>query len=205
MINQIVFWLTFLVEQLGYIGVSLSMFIESFFVPIPSELIMPFAGFLASQGKMSLILVILLGGISSYLGTLPFYFIGYFGNKIVIDKLLKKYGKYFFISEDDVDRSFDFFKQYGNLFVLFGRVVPIIRSVISLPAGVARMNFMQFSIYTLIGSTVWSAILAILGYTLGSNWSVIGSYVAQYEKIILIIIGALVVGFISLRLIKSKK
>jgi membrane protein DedA with SNARE-associated domain len=205
MINQIVFWLTFLVEQLGYIGVSLSMFIESFFVPIPSELIMPFAGFLASQGKMSLILVILLGGISSYLGTLPFYFIGYFGNKIVIDKLLKKYGKYFFISEDDVDRSFDFFKQYGNLFVLFGRIVPIVRSVISLPAGVARMNFMQFSIYTLIGSTVWSAILAILGYTLGSNWSVIGSYVAQYEKIILIIIGALVVGFISLRLIKSKK
>ena len=205
MINQIVFWLTFLVEQLGYIGVSLSMFIESFFVPIPSELIMPFAGFLASQGKMNLILVILLGGISSYLGTLPFYFIGYFGNKIVIDKLLKKYGKYFFISEDDVDRSFDFFKQYGNVFVLLGRIVPIVRSVISLPAGVARMNFIQFSIYTLIGSTVWSAILATLGYTLGSNWSVIGGYVSQYEKVILIIIGALVVGFISLRLIKSKK
>lgn len=205
MVEKIVFWLTYLVEKIGYGGVAISMFIESFFVPIPSELIMPFAGFIASQGKMNLYLLILLGGIASYVGSLPFYFIGYWGNKLVVDKFLKKYGKYLFVSEEDVDKGFEIFNKYGNVIVMFGRVIPIIRSVISFPAGVAKMNFLQFSIFTFLGSTVWSGILATLGYVLGGNWTVIGSYISRYEDIVLIIIGVVVVGFVVYKLINRKK
>lgn len=205
MVEQIVFWLTYLVEKIGYGGVAISMFIESFFVPIPSELIMPFAGFIASQGKMNLVVLILLGGIASYVGSLPFYFIGYWGNKLIVDKFLKKYGKYLFVSEEDVDKGFEIFNKYGKVIVLFGRVIPIIRSVISFPAGVAKMNFTQFSIYTLVGSTIWSMILASLGYVLGGNWSVIGSYVARYEDIVLITICIGIVAFVLYKLLNRKK
>ncbi len=205
MVEQIVFWLTYLVEKIGYGGVAISMFIESFFVPIPSELIMPFAGFIASQGKMNLYVLIILGGVASYVGSLPFYFIGYWGNKLVVEKFLKKYGKYLFVSEEDVDKGFEIFNKYGKAIVMFGRVIPIIRSVISFPAGVAKMNFLQFSIYTLLGSIIWSGILATLGYVLGGNWSIIGSYISQYEDIVLILLGILVVGFVVYKLINRKK
>jgi membrane protein DedA with SNARE-associated domain len=205
MVEQIVFWLTYLVEKIGYGGVAISMFIESFFVPIPSELIMPFAGFIASQGKMNLYVLIILGGVASYVGSLPFYFIGYWGNKLVVEKFLKKYGKYLFISEEDVDKGFEIFNKYGKAIVMFGRVIPIIRSVISFPAGVAKMNFLQFSIYTLLGSIIWSGILATLGCVLGGNWSIIGSYISRYEDIVLILLGILVVGFVVYKLINRKK
>lgn len=205
MINDIIFWLTYLVEKIGYIGVGLSMFIESFFVPIPSELIMPFAGFISSQGKMDLVLLILIGGIFSYLGTLPFFFIGYLGNKLVVDKFLRKFGPYLFISNDDIDKGFEIFNKYGNSIVLVGRIIPIIRSVISFPAGLAKMNFTQFSIYTIIGSTLWSGILATLGYVLGSNWTIIAQYIDRYEKLIIIIGGCLIVGFLTLKIVNRKK
>jgi membrane protein DedA with SNARE-associated domain len=205
MVEQIVFWLTYLVEKIGYGGVAISMFIESFFVPIPSELIMPFAGFIASQGKMNLYVLIILGGVASYVGSLPFYFIGYWGNKLVVEKFLKKYGKYLFVSEEDVDKGFEIFNKYGKAIVMFGRVIPIIRSVISFPAGVAKMNFLQFSIYTLLGSIIWSGILATLGFVLGGNWSIIGSYISRYEDIVLILLGILVVGFVVYKLINRKK
>lgn len=205
MIDKIVFGLTFLVEKIGYGGVALSMFIESFFVPIPSELIMPFAGFIASQGKMNLLVLILLGGLASYFGTLPFYFIGYWGNKLVVDKFLKRYGKYLFIKEEEVDRGFEIFNKHGNIFVLVGRLIPVVRSVISFPAGVAKMPFVTFSIYTLVGSVLWSAVLATLGYLLGDKWSLIGGYIKQYENVVLVIISVVLIYFVVKRVLYRKK
>lgn len=205
MVSDIIFWLTYLVEKIGYIGVGLSMFIESIFVPIPSELIMPFAGFIASQGKMNLVLLIVVGGIFSFLGSLPFYFIGYFGNKLVIDKFLRKYGPYLFISGEDIDRGFEIFNKFGSGIVLLGRVIPLIRSVISFPAGLTKMNFVQFSLYTIIGSTLWSGILAISGYVLGSNWTIIAEYINQYEKLIMVIGGCLILVFFTLKIVNRKK
>ncbi|MCC7289794.1 DedA family protein [bacterium] len=205
MVENIVLWLTHLIEQAGYLGVALSMFIESFFVPIPSELIMPFAGFVASEGRLNLGLLIIVGGLSSYLGSLPFYFIGYWGNKLIVDKFLKQYGKYLFLTEKDVQKGFEVFESKGSIIVLLGRIIPVIRSVISFPAGVAKMPFISFSIFTIVGSLLWTAILAILGYILGANWEVVGDYVARYEHLVIYALIAIGVFYMVSRLIRTKQ
>lgn len=205
MIEQTVFWLTMLVEKIGYFGVMLSMFIESFFVPIPSELIMPFAGFIASQGKMNLVLLIVVGGFSSYLGSLPFYFLGYLGSKGAVENFFKKYGKYFFISPTDVDKAFEVFKRHGNAIVLVGRIIPIVRSLISIPAGIAKMNFLYFSVFTVVGSLLWSGILASLGFIVGNNWSVVSQHISQYENVVLVVLIGFVIWIVISKIFKRDK
>ena len=159
MISSVIDWLVNLIEVIGYPGVAIAMFIESFFAPIPSEIILPFSGFVAFGGSLNIYVVIVVATLAAYLGTLPFYFIGRWGNEFVME-FLKKYGKYLFISQDDLQKGFDAFEKYGRGIVFFGRLVPIVRTVISFPAGVSRMNFLQFSIYTLVGAGIWSSILA---------------------------------------------
>lgn len=205
MIETLVSYLTELIKSIGYWGVGISMFIESFFAPIPSELIMPFAGFVASQGFMSIHLVILVGAFGSYLGSLPFYLLGYWGNEIIVNKFLRKFGKYLFISDNDIDLGFSYFDKYGSIIVLLGRLVPIVRTVISFPAGVAKMNFWKFSTYTLFGSVLWSGLLAVLGYVFGENWEVIGGYISEYEKIVVYAFLGILFLFVMYKLYKRKK
>jgi membrane protein DedA with SNARE-associated domain len=204
MIEGVVNWLIELVSTLGYPGIAVSMFIESFFAPIPSELIMPFAGFLASQGEMNLVILALVGGIFSYLGSLPFYFLGYWGNDYIVNNFISKYGKYLFISQKEVDRGFAVFDKHGNGIVLIGRIIPIIRTVISFPAGVAKMNFLEFSFFTLIGSIIWSGFLATAGYLLGDNWGQVIEWVESYQGIIIALLVLIVVGFLLSRLLRRK-
>ena len=126
----------------------------------------------------------------------------------MVDKFLRKFGKYLFIYPEDVDMGYKAFEKYGNGIVFLGRLIPIIRTVISLPAGVSKMNFFIFSIYTLLGSLVWSAILIIAGYTLGENWNVVGGYVSKYEKVIIALIIVLMVLFVVrgiYKIIKAKE
>ncbi len=156
MIQQIVDWLLWLVREVGYPGVALSMFIESFFAPIPSEAIMPLAGWLAAEGSMQIWALALIGGVASYLGTLPFYFLGYWGNRQKINRWVGKYGKWFFIKPEEIDTAFDWFQKYGKGFVFLGRLVPIVRTVISFPAGAIKMKFLPFTLLTLAGSILWS-------------------------------------------------
>lgn len=196
MITSLVTWLTNIISILGYPGVALSMFMESFFAPIPSEIILPFSGFVASNGSMNIFVVILVAGFSAYLGSLPFYMIGRWG-KGGVDYFLNKFGKYFFISAKDVQRGYNVFDRYGKGIVFFGRLVPIIRTIISFPAGVAKMNFFLFSLYTLLGSLIWSAILATAGYFLGSQWDVVKIYVSKYEKVVLVILVIVVIAFFA--------
>ena len=184
MINSLVDWLVNLINSVGYWGVGLAMFIESFFAPIPSEIILPFSGFVASQGTLNIVLVIVIATFSAYLGSLPFYLVGRWGEKSVI-KFLEKYGKYLFISKTDLDKGFTAFEKYGNGFVLLGRVIPIVRTVISFPAGVAKMNFFVFSVYTLLGTAVWSTILALAGYFLGSKWEIVSNMLINMKKLYL--------------------
>lgn len=206
MITSFVDWLVNIIESFGYIGVALSMFIESFFAPIPSEIILPFSGFVASNGSLNIYIVILVAIVSAYLGTLPFYFIGYLGEEKVYS-FLDKYGKYFFISKDNLEKGYTVFEKYGNIFVLLGRVVPIIRSVISFPAGVSRMNFGVFTLYTLLGTAVWSSLLATAGYFLGEKWDIVSVYINKYEKGVIVVILVLVVLYIvkGIRDIKKKE
>lgn len=196
MINTFIDWLVNLITAIGYPGVMLSMFIESFFAPIPSEIILPFSGFVASSGSLSIYLVILLASFAAYLGSLPFYLIGRWG-KDKVDMFLRKYGKYLFIKEEDLDKGYEIFDKHGKKMVFFGRLIPIVRTVISFPAGVADMNFGLFSLFTFAGTLIWSSILAGAGYLLGDNWDAISIYVSKYEKIILVILIVIAALFIA--------
>ncbi len=196
MISSVIDWLVNLIEVIGYPGVAIAMFIESFFAPIPSEIILPFSGFVAFGGSLNIYIVIVVSTVAAYLGTLPFYFIGRWGNEFVME-FLKKYGKYLFISQDDLQKGFDAFEKYGGGIVFFGRLIPIVRTVISFPAGVARMNFAQFSIYTLVGAGIWSSILASAGFFLGDRWDMVSVYVERYENVILILLLVVVAVYIG--------
>ncbi len=203
MTQNFIDWLVNIISTLGYPGVALSVFIESFFAPIPSEIILPFSGFVASQGVLNIYLVIAIATLAAYLGTLTFYFIGLWGEKFVF-KFLDKYGKYLFIQRDDVDWVFSLFDKHGKKIVLIGRLIPIVRTLISFPAGVAKMNFTVFSIYTLIGSLVWNTILTSAGFFLGDSWELVSSYIAKYEKGILVVLLLIFVLYIMRGFLKKR-
>ncbi|HOK59755.1 MAG TPA: DedA family protein [Candidatus Dojkabacteria bacterium] len=203
MIQSIIDWLVNAISTIGYPGVFISVFLESFFAPIPSEIILPFSGFVASTGKMNLIFVIVIATVAAYLGSLPFYFIGRWGEKPVIN-FINKYGKYLFIQQKDVDKVFGAFDKYGKGVVFFGRLIPMIRTLISFPAGVAKMEFARFSMYTLIGSLTWNILLTYAGYQLGDHWSVVSGWIKKYQNVILILIAIALILYI-IRGIKSRR
>lgn len=204
MINSIIEWLVNLISSVGYWGVGLAMFIESFFAPIPSEIILPFSGFVASKGNLNILIVIIVATIAAYLGSLPFYFIGKLGEEKVLS-FLKKFGKYLFISDKDLKKGIEVFEKFGNRFVLLGRLIPIIRTVISFPAGVSKMKFGIFSLYTIAGTAILSTVLSLAGFFLGSQWEIVSVYVSRYENVIIVIIIVLVITFLGNRILKSKR
>lgn len=203
MIQSIIDWLVNAISTIGYPGVFISVFLESFFAPIPSEIILPFSGFVASTGKMDLVFVIVIATVAAYLGSLPFYFIGKWGEKPVIN-FINKYGKYLFIQQKDVDKVFGAFDKYGKGVVFFGRFIPMIRTLISFPAGVAKMQFARFSMYTLFGSLTWNILLTYAGYQLGDHWSVVSKWIEKYQNVILVLIIIAVLLYI-IRGIKSRR
>lgn len=203
MIQSIIDWLVNAISTIGYPGVFILVFLESFFAPIPSEIILPFSGFVASTGKMNLIFVIVIATVAAYLGSLPFYFIGKWGEKPVIN-FINKYGKYLFIQQKDVDKVFGAFDKYGKGVVFFGRLIPMIRTLISFPAGVAKMQFARFSMYTLLGSLTWNILLTYAGYQLGDHWSVVSKWIEKYQNVILVLIIIAVLLYI-IRRIKSRR
>ena len=184
-------WIQNLMDSMGYLGILLLMILENVFPPIPSELIMPSAGFAAARGDMTLGMVILMGTLGSVIGTLPLYYIGRaFGE----DRLMAwadKHGKWLTLSGKDIKKADDWFDRHGSKAVLFGRMVPGIRSLLSLPAGMSEMPLPKFLTYSAIGSALWSAALAYAGYALGENYDRVEQYVGPASKIIL---GLLVVG-----------
>ena len=203
MIQSIIDWLVNAISTIGYPGVFISVFLESFFAPIPSEIILPFSGFVASTGKMDLVFVIVIATVAAYLGSLPFYFIGKWGEKPVIN-FINKYGKYLFIQQKDVDKVFGAFDKYGKGVVFFGRLIPMIRTLISFPAGVAKMQFARFSMYTLLGSLTWNILLTYAGYQLGDHWSVVSKWIEKYQNVILVLKIIAVLLYI-IRRIKSRR
>ncbi len=205
MIEVMIDFLLWLVRDIGYPGVAIAMMIESFFAPIPSEAIMPLAGFLAAQGEMNLWTLAIVGGVASYVGTLPFYFLGYWWNRHKINKRLDHYGKRLFIKPGEVDQAFNRFHRWGKALVFFGRLMPIIRTVISFPAGCIKMPFLQFSAYTLAWSIIWSGLLAWAGYMLGDNRNTVGEIISKYEHLILVVLVIALVAYITYLFDQRKK
>jgi membrane protein DedA with SNARE-associated domain len=175
------------INALGYWGVGAMMAIESACVPLPSEIIMPFAGYLVSQGEMTLFAVSLAGALGCVAGSVLAYAVGYYGGRAAIEK----YGKYILISHHDLDVADRFFIRYGSSAIFFSRLMPVVRTFISLPAGIARMNFSKFVIYTFVGSFPWCLGLAWIGLKLGDNWDTLGGY---FHKFDFVIVGLILVG-----------
>lgn len=178
-------WMQNLMDSLGYLGIVLLMILENLFPPIPSELIMPAAGFAASRGELTLIGVAAAGTAGSVLGTLPLYFIGkWFGEERII-RWADRHGAWLTLDGNDIRKADDWFDQYGNRAVLFGRLVPGIRSLLSLPAGISEMPLPKFLLYSTIGSGLWASLLAFAGYALGENYEQIAHIIDPVAKIIL--------------------
>lgn len=150
----------------NYYGITALMTLESACIPVPSEVVMPFSGYLSLSSELSFPLVVISGTIGNLLGSLIAYLIGLHGGR----PLIEKYGRYVLLSKEDLDRAETWFKRYGDVTILVSRMLPVIRTVISLPAGIGRMNLLKFSIYTLIGSIPWNLALTYLGLKLGENW-----------------------------------
>lgn len=164
------------------------MVIESALIPLPSEIIMPFSGFLASTGRFDLNLVALMGALGNVMGSLIAYGIGYFGHERLVRKFVRTYGKWILISEKELDETEKLLHRFKDLVVLGSRVIPGIRTVISLPCGFAKLPLGRFIVLTFIGSLVWSYFLAWIGYVLGQNWHSIGPYFHKLDAVIVIII-----------------
>ncbi len=168
------------------------MAIESACIPLPSEIIAPFAGYLVFTGRFNLFWVSIAGGVGSMLGSWVTYEIGKFGGR----PLVEKYGKYVLVSRHDLDMADSFFAKYGNFSTFVGRLLPVVRTFISLPAGIARMPKTPFLIYSFVGSVIWTYLLAFIGMKLGENWNTLRDRLHNFDLIIIAIIILGVVGWV---------
>lgn len=188
----IIEYITGFIDKSGYISVCILMTLESMVAPVPSEAVMPFAGFLISDGRFTFTGVIFFSTLGSIIGSILSYYIGAFGGKPFIDK----FGKYFLLNIHHLRMTERFFNKYGQITIFICRFIPIVRHLISIPAGAGRMNLMRFSIYTIIGAGMWNAFLTYVGYALRQNWKEVSRYSHVADIVILIIIIAAILFFI---------
>ncbi|HEY9848768.1 MAG TPA: DedA family protein [Leptolyngbyaceae cyanobacterium] len=179
--------------SLGYVGIGLLMFLENLFPPIPSELIMPLAGFTIAKGKMAFVPAILAGVIGTMLGALPWYYVGKLVGEENLKHLADKYGKWISISRRDIEKADNWFDRHGEKAVFFCRLVPGVRTLISLPAGISGMHLVPFLIYSTVGTTLWVSFLTFAGYILGDKYELVDEYLGPVSKIVFVI---LVVAFV---------
>jgi len=170
----------------GYLAVFALMALENIFPPIPSELIMPFAGFVAARGELNVVGVLLAGTAGSVAGALPWYYAGKVYGKERLEAFADKHARWLTVTHGDIEHAMESFEKHGRKVVLFGRLIPAIRTLISVPAGLARMSMGQFLLYSTIGSLVWTGILAGAGYLLESQYERVAEYVDPVSKAILI-------------------
>jgi len=177
-------WMTGLVEGMGILGIALLMFLENVFPPIPSELIMPLAGFSASQGEMSLWLAIVAGSIGSLAGAVFWYVVG---RLVGIERLKRwtgNHGRWLAITPEEIDRASGWFQRHGGMAVLLGRLVPAVRTFISVPAGMACMPLGRFLVYSSIGTVLWTAFLTLAGYLLGSQYEALSGWLNPLSNVV---------------------
>jgi membrane protein DedA with SNARE-associated domain len=174
-------WIISVISTMGYGGIVLLMAIESACIPLPSEIIMPFAGFLVSKGEMSLLGIALAGALGCVIGSIPAYYVGMFGGR----PLAERYGKYLLISKRDLDWADNAFAKHGQLIIFLGRMLPGVRTFIAFPAGVARMNMSKFIIYTFIGSFIWCWLLGYAGMKTGEHWEDLKVYFHEFHYVII--------------------
>ena len=190
--QQLIDWLVATIGAMGYPGVFLLMAMESSVIPVPSELVMPPAGYLAQQGEMNIIFAILCGTFGSLLGA----YVNYFAARHLGRPLLLKYGKYVWITEEKFAKVEKFFLKHGEISTFLGRMLPVVRHLISLPAGLAGMNHLRFSFYTLLGAGIWVTVLTYIGYFIGENRELIMRYSHQALAVVLLCSAVIIAVYI---------
>lgn len=188
------------IETTGYAGIMVLMALESANIPIPSEIIMPFSGFLVWEGKLDFLWVVFWGAMGNLIGSVISYYVGFLGGR----PFLEKYGKFLLVTKHDVDLADQWFQKYGTITIFASRVLPIVRTFISFPAGIARMNIWKFSVYTLTGSFIWSFVLAYAGVLTGQNWNALEGYFRTFDWLIAGILLVLGVWWICRHIQKIK-
>jgi membrane protein DedA with SNARE-associated domain len=201
LISAVAAWIIGVISSMGYGGIVLLMAIESACIPLPSEIIMPFAGFLVSKGEMTLFGIALAGAIGCVVGSIPAYYLGMFGGR----PLAEKYGKYVLVGKDDLDLADRWFAKYGEIIIFVARLLPGVRTFIALPAGIARMNMTKFVIYTFVGSFIWCWALGYAGMKAGQHWEVLGQYFHQFHYVLFAAGGIFVVWYLWRHFKKSAK
>lgn len=179
-------WVISTIESWGYTGVFALMVGENVFPPIPSEVIMPLAGFLAGNGTLSLTLTIAIGTLGSVLGTLMWYYVGLWYGEERLKRFAARHGRLLTVSPSDIDAARDWFQRHGTMAVFFGRMIPAIRTLISVPAGLARMPMWQFLAYTTVGSALWTGVLTFAGLMLHENYALVADYVDPLSKLVVV-------------------
>jgi len=200
-LNDLAGWVQEVIERLGAIGVALLVILENVFPPIPSEIVLPFAGFVAQRGDGSVVLMIVAATVGAVIGALILYYVAALIGPVRLGVFIAKFGKWFGVKPSDLMRAEQWFDRHAVAAVLLGRCVPLIRSVVSVPAGFRRMPLVPFIAYTALGSAVWNTVLIGAGAVLGNQWEKVEPYVAVLQWLVLATIVLLLVrfGFMKLR------
>ena len=180
LIGLLAVWIISVISSMGYGGIVLLMAIESACIPLPSEIIMPFAEYLVYKSELVLWIVAFMGALGCVLGSIPAYYVGKTGGR----NLAEKYGRFVLISKKDLQMADDWFKNYGEIIIFIGRLLPAVRTFIALPAGIARMNMSKFIIYTFVGSFIWCWTLAYIGMVFGEQWDTLKVYFHEFHYVI---------------------
>ena len=188
-----------LIENFGYFGMFLGMVLEAVIIVIPSEAILATGGILASRGIFSFFGAFFIGLVGSVFCAIVIYFMGYFGGR----PFIRKFGKYFFMKEEDIEKSDSWFLRYGMFGALIGRNFPIIRTLISLPIGIMRMSFLKFLIFTIIGSIPWTFLFVYLGYALGNSWIYVSAKISWLKLPIKVLLGFIVIFYFYKKITKK--
>ncbi len=180
MVAQLTLYFTYIIEQMGYWGAAFLMALESMIAPVPSELVMPFVGFLAAEGKFSIPMAIVFTSIGSLVGSLISYYLGLLGGR----PLVLKAGRYLFLNHEHLEWTERWFAKNGSWTIFVSRFIPVVRHLISIPAGLGRMNVWRFSIFTLVGATIWNTFLLYCGYKLRQNWTLVQRYSHELDIVV---------------------
>lgn len=193
-------WVLGIISSLGYPGLGLVMFIENVFPPVPSEVILPLAGSLTARGDFTLAGITLVGMFGSVAGAWVFYGLGYWLGEARVRLLIRRFGRWLLLAEEDLDRALAWFQRHGDGVIFFGRMVPMVRSLISVPAGLAKMSPLRFTLFTALGTALWSFVLALAGRLLGDNWVQVEIWLAEFELVVVAALIAAVIWFVVKKL-----
>lgn len=194
-----------IIEQFGYLGVFFLILLENVFPPIPSEVILLFSGFFSTYTNLSVLYMIVASTLGSFLGAIILYYIGKIFNKERLKKIVNgRLGKILFLKEKDIDKADEWFDNKGNKSVFFCRFVPIVRSLISIPAGMSEMPMGKFIIYTICGSMIWNTVLICLGYKLGDNWEYVLTILDKYQMVVIVIL-VIIFGYVIIKFYRKKR